>query len=655
MKKNSRLRVLLATLIMVLPFVLGLGSMTDVMAATEVPVPDKQNVIIHKLQYDSLPGNPTQNTGDVMDFSGKPLAGAVFTAYDVTTVYWNAYDKAEGNDGLKTVAAEAAVRALTDADLGEGTAFPETNNDGIASLFLATKVKVGVDEENKPIMRNAIYQFKETKSPAGVVQSKSADFILGLPVYDKDTDTEKAEVHVYPKNETEVLTFGFTKYGVDEKGKENPLPGAKFILKDKLTGMYYSVTSGKFDATEDEAKYEAKSDLYPITSDKDGKVTVDGLVLNPGSYEFYEVDSTLSTSQEQGIDTKEIFHYAKNPMVIVKVSPDMEVSYIYYDINGNKVTNASSDAKAYNYKVPAPTKEAEDHDVDTDQVFNFEITQLIPTDIADYNDVVDDEGVVVQPGFALVDTFDPNLQLVNTDATALKNEIKASMSAEMKELVSGVTINAAKNTFTVNFDLAKVKENAGKTISFKVQMSVKDGATWGGEITNDITFDNNFHDKKGSDSVKTYGKKFLKIDADSKNPLADAQFHVLNPEGKLLGTKDGKQVWGSEGDAGFTPTVLKSNAQGEFEVSGLAKKDDKGAIIYYELKEIKAPEGYTLAQRTFKFVADNGKTTLNINNKHKGSLPSTGGKGIVAFVAVGVVAIAGAGLYFMKGRKHIEG
>ncbi|OJG09181.1 fimbrial isopeptide formation D2 domain-containing protein [Enterococcus asini] len=615
---------------------LGFGSMTDVMAAE---VPDTQTVTIHKLKYDSLPENPTQNTGDEMDFSGKPLAGAVFTAYDVTAVYWAAYDKAEGNDGLKTAAAEAAVRALTNDDLGKGTAFPETNADGIASLPLATKVEVGVDEEGKPIMRNAIYQFKETTSPAGVVQSKSADFILGLPVYDEGTDDAKDEVHVYPKNEVKELKLEFTKMGVDEHGVLDILPGAEFILKG-ANEMYYNIETGKFDITEYTKASHIKSDNY-------GKVSVPGLVLDAGDYEFYEVDSSVSKGGKQTTDGDQVYHYnvEKNPVVTARVSSDMIVTYNYYDIDRNKVTGQTT-ASAYNYKVPVPTKKADDHDVDQDQEITFTITQKIPTDIADYTQ------------FALVDTFDPILKLANDTEADLLDEIKASMDPEMANLVTGVTIEG--NKFTVNFNLDEVKRKAGETIEFKVVMSVKEGADLATDINNEVTFDNNFDDQSAKDSVKTYGKKFLKIDADSKNPLADAKFHVLNSEGKLLGMitkEDGTKVqaWGAEGDAGFEATVLKSNAQGEFEVSGLAKTDEKGAIIYYELKEIKAPEGYALAQNTFKFVADDGTATLKINNKHKGSLPSTGGKGIVAFVAVGVVAIAGAGLYFMKGRKHIEG
>lgn len=630
MKKNSKLRALLTAVVMVLPLAFGFVG-NGVQAAEK----DTQTVTLHKMAYDEMPEPTTPNTGDEMDFGGKPLAGAVFTAYDVTKEYWETYDTTEGTDGAKRDAAQARVLALTSLT-GTSYEFAATDTNGEATLELPKKA---TDNDGK--LRNAIYLFKETKSPAGVVQSKSIPFVLGLPIYNDKTDTEKEVVHVYPKNETEDLTLGFTKYGVEEDGKTNDfLAGAEFILKDKATGKYYTTETGKFTASEATAS--------KIASDEKGKVTVTGLVLNPGTYEFYEVDSSVSTSKEQDVDAEEIFHYAKNPMVTATVDTDMNVTYNYYDLEGNLVENATGDAKAYNYRVPAPTKEASDHDVDAGQVFNFEITQLIPTDIVDYTT------------FALVDTFDSNLQLVSTTEADLLSEIKASMTTEMAELVSGVTIDAANNTFTVNFDLEKVKANAGETISFKVQMSVKDGATWGGEIKNDITFDNNFHDKKDSDSVKTYGKKFLKIDADSKNPLANAEFHVLNPEGKLLGMitkEDGTKVqaWGAEGDAGFEATVLKSNAQGEFEVSGLAKTDEKGAIIYYELKEIKAPEGYALAQNTFKFVADDGTATLKINNKHKGSLPSTGGKGIVAFVAVGVVAIAGAGLYFMKGRKHIEG
>lgn len=70
----------------------------------------EQTVVIHNLTYDKLPSE-IQNTGDEMtDFSGEPLAGSIFTAYDVTSVYWDAYDAASGEHLAKETAAIKAAK-----------------------------------------------------------------------------------------------------------------------------------------------------------------------------------------------------------------------------------------------------------------------------------------------------------------------------------------------------------------------------------------------------------------------------------------------------------------------------------------------------------------------------------------------------------------
>lgn len=620
---KNKLWSLVATLIMVLPIFGSLAGGQSVLAAEK----DTQTVTIHKRQFDTMPED-TVNTGDVMeDFGGEALAGAVFSAYDVTADYWAAYESASGDDAAKTEKAQEAILKKEATYTDAAYEFEATDKDGLATKDLNKKSQ---DANGKT--RNAIYLFKETQSPAGVVQSKSAPFILGLPVYDSG-DTEKETVHVYPKNEVKPLTLGFTKYGVED-GTANELPNAKFVLKNEA-GMYYNNTTHAFDLAEIDEN-------AVLLSDTKGKVSVDGLVLDPGDYEFHEINSDVSTNDKQtGKD--EIFHYGenRNPMVIAHVSTDMTVTYTYYDIDGKKQENKTDDISAYNYKVPEPTKDADDHDVDGDQVFKFTITQLIPQDIADYTE------------FKLIDKYDPALYLLNADPTAeIKGNIKLDNEAA-SDLVTSVTTET--NQFTVNFDLAKIKENAGKTISFTIQMAVKPDAEVGTDINNEITFDNNFHPESDQDKVKTSGKEFIKKDADTKEALKDAEFNVLNPEGKLLGTKEGKQVWGTKGEDGFVATVLKSDENGAFAVSGLAKTDANGKNIIYQLKEIKAPDGYVVSNEPIDFVADDKLVELEVFNKHKGSLPSTGGMGIVAFVAVGIAAVGGAVLYFTKGRKQIEG
>lgn len=632
MRRKNKLITTILAMVMVFPFFLGLGSAKDVMG-TENP---NQTVTLHKRKFATMPADK-KNTGDLMDdFGGDPLAGAIFTAYDVTTAYWEAYDEATGTDAEKSSAATTAVLALKNTVTG-GTAFAATNADGIATKALPKKSGG----------RNAIYLFIETTSPAGVVQGASMPFVLGLPVYNEGTDIEKGTVHVYPKNKYRELTLGFTKYGVNAAGvlEEGGLAGAKFILKGQ-NGSYYNTSTRAFDLTEEQALAQTTQ----IASTAGGVVSLPNLVLNPGTYQFYEIDSAVSKAGAQA-ENSTLYHYAaaKNPLVTAHVSADMTITYDYYDITTTKQENKNT-ASAYNYQVPAPKKDADDKDVDTDQEINFTISQKIPTDIKNYTT------------FSLIDEFDEELGLVNATDAALLAEIKGSMTS-LADLVTGVTISG--NTFTVNFDLDSLKAHAGETISFKVKMAVKPGANLDTEIENKITFDNDFAPKTDTETVKTFGKSFLKIDMDTEEALAGAKFYVKKGD-LYLGTRAGKMTWeaptstikGNDGRYpfadGFVAKELTSSAEGKFSVAGLAQTDTSGEITY-ELEEFVAPDGYALLQNTIEFVADDGTEELPVANKHKGSLPSTGGSGIVAFVLIGVVAVGGAVLYFTKGRRQIEG
>lgn len=229
------------------------------------------------------------------DFGGTALEGAGFTAYDMTSTYWAAYEAANGDHEAKEKAAiEATIKADLPTESTKATVFALTDKDGDSTQAL-------------PVVSNgekAIYRFVETTKPAGVVSEKSQDFILGLPVYDEATAKKLDTVHVYPKNEVKTLNLGFTKYGVDEKGAATTLPGAKFKLRND-SGYYYK--DGAFTAGEEEAEI--------ITSDKDGLVSVPSLTLKPGKYIFSEIDSGVSTSEKQKDEAAEIYHYGKKTLL----------------------------------------------------------------------------------------------------------------------------------------------------------------------------------------------------------------------------------------------------------------------------------------------------------------------------------------------------
>lgn len=615
MKKSKALRLITVLAMLVSSFVALLGGTQGTAAEAT------QNIRIHKLQFAEMP-ETTQNTGGEMTWSGsKPLAGAVFTAYDATTEYWEAYNSTSGTTAEKQAAGIEAVKGV---DQTGGTAFPATDTNGIAEGAL-------------PITsggQKAVYLFVETTSPAGVDQGESVPFVLGLPVYD-DAGTLRNPVHVYPKNEVNDLTLGFTKYGIDADGEKAPLAGAEFILKDVATGKYYNSETNKFDLEQAAAS--------KLASKENGQVSVEGLLLDPGMYEFYEVDNGVSTSAAQTpneAQDNEIFHFMNNPVVTATVSTNMTVSYDYYNQQLVEQKEQAT-AEAYNYKVPVPEKVVDEDDVNAGQTVNFTITQKIPDDVAQYTE------------YKLVDDYDARLSLVSTQAEILNSiQIAGAAVADVTP-----TYSAGENQFTLEFTPSELAKYAGQTMTFKVAMKVTPGTDLT-TIDNKLTFDNNFYDKHTTEEVNTFGKRFVKEDANTKEKLAGAEFKIKNADGKFLqylndegnpvaeftGEAAGDVAWVDTQAAG---TTFISDENGNFGVFGIAGGE-------YTLIETKAPEGY-VTMPDLEFTADNGKETLSVINKSKGILPSTGGMGIIGLVLAGAIAITGAAIYFKKRAGYTEG
>lgn len=633
--KKQKIVGIVTMLVMVLSGLLALAGGTPASAATE------QSVTIHKLQFEEMPES-IPNTGDEMAFPGSdPLAGAGFTAYDVTAEYWAAYANAEGDDTAKKAAGLAAAEAVNTDEIDKITEsdrifeFDVTGENGTATRALPTT--------SGTKKKKAIYKFVETTTPAGVNQTISASFVLGLPIYNED-NTLKTPVHVYPKNEVKTLDLGFTKYGVNVAGDAATLDGAQFVLKIKDSELYYNSANGTFD--------KDLAGASKLTSAKGGKVSVPGL-FEPGIYEFYEIDNDVSTSADQDkLDPalpKEIFHYKKNPVVTATVADDMTVSYVYYDQQMNETTTGAP--KAYNYKVTVPEKTVDDNNVDAGQTVTFTIKHKIPDDVAQYTE------------YALVDNYDSRLSLVSNEA-AIKGSLKIDNTTPA-DVTPGYAADAENHQFTLTFTPSQLAKYAGQTMSFTVDMKVSPGTDLSA-IDNKITFDNNFYDKNNTAEVNTYGKKFIKVDADTNEALKGAEFKITkgsteaeNLEYLVLRENNGDRIpsvdnivsgktvdWVASAD---DATIFVSPENGEFGVYGLEKLGKDG----YKLIETKAPAGYNLIDPV-EFDADDEMKALPVINKSKGILPSTGGMGIVGLIAVGLLAVGSAVIYFKKRSGHLE-
>ena len=215
---------------------------------------------------------------------------------------------------------------------------------------------------------------------------------------------------------------------------------------------------------------------------------------------------------------------------------------------------------------------------------------------------------------------------------------------------------------------------AGKTVvvyyKAKMNASAKIASTGGNDNTYQVYYQHNpgnaadgyDHTTPETPYVYTYQFIVVKQDGDNKGTkLSGAEFKLYSDQSAT------KEVAVSLANGVYTvnpngKAVLTTGTDGKITVNGL----DSGT---YYLKETKAPSGYKLddtvrevtvtpdskavdakngAPITYKVNGDSNHT-MTIDN-YKGSLPSTGGMGIVLMVVAGVLLIAGGMISIMRRR-----
>ncbi|WP_334115613.1 SpaH/EbpB family LPXTG-anchored major pilin [Streptococcus parasuis] len=311
------------------------------------------------------------------------------------------------------------------------------------------------------------------------------------------------------------------------------------------------------------------------------------------------------------------------------------------------------------------------------QIIDYKLKTTIPADIA-ATKLVEGQPKKLYNIFQFVDTFDTDKLTFIEDTNSYSVTVSDGTILTSDDYKVTVAKDAVTGTTTVTTALTaagidKLATLANKEISFDYQMKINslDYIDTGIVNTAKAIFGNDgttgvapWNKPTGEDKEKVYtgGFKFVKVDVNNNNKtLAGAEFVVRKSTADAAENfvADAAEYFVADADGGVwttdksKATVYTTTENGIVDVKGL----EYGT---YYLQETKAPEGYALptgdAAYTKFVVGENSYKTIsatprNIVNTPKGFLPSTGGAGIILFVALGAAMVGLAGVYFTSRRK----
>lgn len=613
------------------------------------------SITIHKYEYNESGGEA--GTGETTDVNkvprdAKALEGAGFTIYKVADIddlakYYNA-----NPESLPSV-----DDYLTDGEIN-------------ASKVLETKSEVKTDNAGIAKFDNlalGFYVVVETTTPDKVT-TPVKPFIVSVPMTTKDGDNWLYDVHVYPKNKT---TYGGVT--LEKTGKDGTkLEGVTFILQKQNGSSWVNVT-----------KNENTGDDLNLKTDKDGRITVEG--LSQGKYRFIETDR--GTNNGYIMDGATVYEFT--------VTADGKIVY-----DGKTENNIIITVK--NEK-PDMTKQVKERDKDNwkqDPVADYNVGDMVP-----YKITIDvPSNITNLKEFTLTDTP------TNLD----DKEVSLQCEGSDVDLDAYSVAKEGEHGFKITFTTENMASYAGKQIVVTYNAELLGGAVTtinGNQNTAKLEYSNkilpgqddkdnpnrpeNPDIKPGKDSIEdsavvyTFKLQILKkAEKADGTPLQDVEFDLYKEVSKetinaITGAKaknvglDSEKYW-----LKINTDPLKTDENGEVSQSGLANgtyylvetKTNKNYNLLKEPVKVELNIVYTTTTKTEWVTDENGVKTLvkneitktefkegsdtstgthteTIINKSGFTLPITGGMGTVLFSIAGFALMAGAAFVLLKGRR----
>ena len=547
------------------------------------------SITIHKYEYNESGGEA--GTGETTDVNkvpsdAKALEGAGFTIYKVADIddlakYYNA-----NPESLPSV-----DDYLTDGEIN-------------ASKVLETKSEVKTDNAGIAKFDNlalGFYVVVETTTPDKVT-TPVKPFIVSVPMTTKDGDNWLYDVHVYPKNKT---TYGGVT--LEKTGKDGTkLEGVTFILQKQNGSSWVNVT-----------KNENTGDDLTLKTDKDGRITVEG--LSQGKYRFIETDR--GTNNGYIMDGATVYEFT--------VTADGKIVY-----DGKTENNIIITVK--NEK-PDMTKQVKERDKDNwKQDADYNVGDMVP-----YKITIDvPSNITNLKEFTLTDTP------TNLD----DKEVSLQCEGSDVDLNAYSVAKEGEHGFKITFTTENMASYAGKQIVVTYNAELLGGAVTtinGNQNTAKLEYSNkilpgqddkdnpnrpeNPDIKPGKDSIEdsavvyTFKLQILKkAEKADGTPLQDVEFDLYKEVSKetinaITGAKaknvglDSEKYW-----LKINTDPLKTDENGEVSQSGLANgtyylvetKTNKNYNLLKEPVKVELNIVYTTTTKTEWVTDENGVKTL---------------------------------------------
>ena len=648
-----------------------LGSMTTTAFAEEgagtatatMPTIDTQrtgSLTVHKYEYNykqTEEKNPgTGSATDNVPSNVKPLSGIKFEitkAYDLTDYY--------KMDSMKLPTVEEAKTNIANKNFLEVE--QTTDNKGIVTF---NNLALG------------IYLVHESDSSAQPqITGKVEDFLVSIPMTNKDGNDWLYDVHVFPKNSSTYASVTLQKKGKIGSADATNLKDATFKIQKKGTdNKWTTITANNKGISLGDA--EGK-----LTTDADGKITVSDLA--PGTYRFVETGVPMNTGYiMDGTDTKEF-----------EINNDGKVV-----INGSTVDTSQMPIEVINYK-PNIEKEVKNTDGnwgnDSDYSIGDEVPYRVTVDVPENIDKLVD--------FTLTDTmlqqaYVPNSLKIYSDSELTNEILVGKYTVNSNIAMWSIAFNSKNNNSITS--LLSAYHGTRIYISFKTKLTEEAVTTSVGnpntvklEYSNKILPSSNEDGNPNnpgtpgkdeiSDQATVYTFKIAveKVDAENiATKLENVEFDLyrkLADDASSNGvlTNPVKGLTGKYEKVNETSLITDSN--GEISKNGLKNgtyylvetKTNNGYNLLKAPVEVKIAATYTTKTTTTTVTDTSGKTTTTkvvsnerfenvgkngvfktvIKNSKGFTLPTTGGMGTVIFSVLGIALVLAGLLVITASRK----